>query len=198
MMTGEEVKTTKPATGADALVKKWYVIRAVSGKEKKVKQHIEAEISRLKLQHYVAQVLIPMEKYIQIKNGKKINKERSYFPGYVLIEAALVGELPHILKGIPNVIGFLGSKRGDDPIPLRAAEANRILGKVDELSESDAEMNIKFMVGESIKIIDGPFNSFVGTIEEVNEEKKRLKVSVKIFGRKTPLELSYMQVKKES
>lgn len=197
MMTGEGVKTTK-VTGADAMVKKWYVIRAVSGKEKKVKQHIEAEISRLKLQHYVAQVLIPMEKYIQIKNGKKINKERSYFPGYVLIEAALVGELPHILKGIPNVIGFLGSKRGDDPIPLRASEANRILGKVDELSESDAEMNIKFLAGESIKIIDGPFNSFVGTIEEVNEEKKRLKVSVKIFGRKTPLELSYMQVKKES
>lgn len=200
MTTTEEVKTNnKPATaGSDASVKKWYVIRAVSGKEKKVKQHIETEISRLKLQHYVSQVLIPMEKYIQIKNGKKINKERSYFPGYVLIEATLIGELPHILRSIPGVIGFLGSKKGDDPIPLRAAEANRILGKVDELSESDAEMNIKFMVGETIKIIDGPFNSFVGTIEEVNEEKKRLKVSVKIFGRKTPLELSYMQVKKES
>lgn len=193
-----EVKTSKPVTGSDAQVKKWYVIRAVSGKEKKVKQHIEAEINRLKLQQYVSQVLIPMEKYIHIKNGKKINKERSYFPGYVLIEAVLVGELPHILRSVPGVIGFLGSKKGDDPIPLRASEANRILGKVDELSESDAEMNIKFLVGETIKIIDGPFNSFIGTIEEVNEEKKRLKVSVKIFGRKTPLELSYMQVKKES
>lgn len=150
------------------------------------------------MQQYVSQVLIPMEKYIHIKNGKKINKERSYFPGYVLIEAVLIGELPHVLKSIPGVIGFLGSKKGDDPIPLRASEANRILGKVDELSESDAEMNIKFLVGETIKIIDGPFNSFIGTIEEVNEEKKRLKVSVKIFGRKTPLELSYMQVKKES
>jgi transcriptional antiterminator NusG len=197
MMT-EEVKKTKPATGSDASVKKWYVIRAVSGKEKKVKQQIEVEIGRLKLQHYVAQVLIPMEKYIQIKAGKKINKERSYFPGYVLIEAALIGELPHVLRSIPGVIGFLGSKKGDDPIPLRASEANRILGKVDELSESDAEMNIKFLVGETIKIIDGPFNSFIGTIEEVNDEKKRLKVSVKIFGRKTPLELGYMQVKKES
>jgi len=198
-MTTDEVKTNKPkTTGSDAMVKKWYVIRAISGKEKKVKQHIEMEVGRLKLQNYVAQVLIPMEKYIQIKAGKKINKERSYFPGYVLIEAALVGELPHVLRSIPGVIGFLGSKRGDAPIPLRAAEANRILGKVDELSESDAEMNIKFMVGETIKIIDGPFNSFIGTIEEVNDEKKRLKVSVKIFGRKTPLELSYMQVKKES
>jgi len=191
--------TATPVTGGDsALVKKWYVLRAISGKEKKVKQQIELEISRLNLKSYISQVLIPMEKYIQVKNGKKVNKERSYFPGYVLIEAALVGELPHVLKGIPNVIGFLGAKRGDAPVPLRQAEANRILGKVDELSESEAGMNIRFLVGETIKIIDGPFNSFIGSIEEVNDEKKRLKVSVKIFGRKTPLELSYMQVKKES
>src|SRR5580698_1683846 len=194
-------KTDTPVTGTGSetgLVKKWYVLRAISGKEKKVKQQIETEVNRLNLKSYISQVLIPMEKYIQIKNGKKINKERSFFPGYVLIEAALVGELPHVLKSIPNVIGFLGAKRGDDPVPLRQSEANRILGKVDELSEKDAEMNIKFMVGETIKIIDGPFNSFIGSIEEVNDEKKRLKVSVKIFGRKTPLELSYMQVKKES
>lgn len=198
-MNIDDIQVNKTsAAGSDAQVKKWYVLRAVSGQEKKVKQQIEFEVNRLKLQQYISQVLIPMEKYIQIKNGKKINKERSYFPGYVLIEAALVGELPHVLKSIPGVIGFLGSKKGDDPVPLRLAEANRILGKVDELSETDAEMNIKFMVGESIKIIDGPFNSFIGTIEEVNDEKKRLKVSVKIFGRKTPLELSYMQVKKES
>ena len=198
-MNADNIQVNKvSSSGSDAQVKKWYVLRAVSGQEKKVKQHIEFEVNRLKLQQYISQVLIPMEKYIQIKNGKKINKERSYFPGYVLIEAALVGELPHVLKSIPGVIGFLGSKKGDEAVPLRLAEANRILGKVDELSESDAEMNIKFMVGESIKIIDGPFNTFVGTIEEVNDEKKRLKVSVKIFGRKTPLELSYMQVKKES
>jgi transcriptional antiterminator NusG len=198
-MNADNIQVNKvSSSGSDAQVKKWYVLRAVSGQEKKVKQHIEFEVNRLKLQQYISQVLIPMEKYIQIKNGKKINKERSYFPGYVLIEAALVGELPHVLKGISGVIGFLGSKKGDEPVPLRLAEANRILGKVDELSESDAEMNIKFMVGESIKIIDGPFNTFVGTIEEVNDEKKRLKVSVKIFGRKTPLELSYIQVKKES
>jgi transcriptional antiterminator NusG len=191
--------TAAPVTGGDpALVKKWYVLRAISGKEKKVKQQIETEVNRLNLKSYISQVLIPMEKYIQIKNGKKINKERSYFPGYVLIEAALVGELPHVLKGIPNVIGFLGSKRGDSPVPLRQSEANRILGKVDELAESEAGMNIHFMVGESIKIIDGAFNSFVGTVEEVLDEKKRLKVSVKIFGRKTPLELGYGQVKKES
>lgn len=196
--TGEVKAAASVPKGADAQVKKWYVVRAVSGKEKKVKQQIESEITRHNLQRFVTQVLIPMEKYIQIKEGKKVNKERSYFPGYVLIEAALVGELPHVIRAVPGVIGFLGSKKGEDPIPLRPAEANRILGKVDELSESDAEMNIKFLVGESIKIIDGPFNSFVGTIEEVNDDKKRLKVSVKIFGRKTPLELTYMQVKKES
>jgi transcription termination/antitermination protein NusG len=200
-MNMEVNKTETPVTGSgteSGLVKKWYVLRAISGKEKKVKQQIETEVNRLNLKSYISQVLIPMEKYIQIKNGKKINKERNFFPGYVLIEAALVGELPHVLKSIPNVIGFLGAKRGDDPVPLRQAEANRILGKVDELSESEAGMNIRFLVGETIKIIDGPFNSFIGTIEEVNDEKKRLKVSVKIFGRKTPLELSYMQVKKES
>jgi transcriptional antiterminator NusG len=185
-------------TVADPNVRKWYVLRAISGQEKKVKQHIEQEVNRMKLQSFLSQVLIPMEKYIQIKNNKKSTKERSYFPGYILIEAALVGELPHILKSIPGVIGFLGASKRGDPIPLRMSEVNRILGKVDELSEKDAEMNIKFLVGETIKIIDGPFNSFIGSVEEVNDEKKRLKVSVKIFGRKTPLELSYMQVKKES
>ncbi len=176
--------------------KKWYVLRAIGGKEKKVKEYIESEIASLNLEDYVTQVLIPTEKVYQIRNGKKISKERNFFPGYIMIEAALVGEIPHILKNIPNVIGFLGEK-GDNPIPLRMSEVNRILGKVDELAASDEEINIPFFVGETVKVIDGPFNSFSGIIEEVNEEKKKLKVMVKIFGRKTPLELSFMQVEKE-
>ena len=176
--------------------KKWYVLRAIGGKEKKVKEYIESEISRLELQEYISQVLIPTEKVYQIRNGKKISKERSFFPGYILIEANLVGEMTHILKNIPNVIGFLESE-GDNPTPLRQSEVNRILGKVDELAESDEELNVPFYVGETVKVIDGPFNSFNGVIEEVNEEKKKLKVMVKIFGRKTPLELSFMQVEKE-
>jgi transcriptional antiterminator NusG len=176
--------------------KKWYVLRAVGGKEKKVKELIESEIGLLKMQDYVSQVLIPTEKVYQIRNGKKISKERNYFPGYVLIEANLVGEVPHVLRNIPNVLGFLGSK-GDEPIPLRLAEVNRILGKVDELAATDEELTTPFFVGESVKVIDGPFNSFTGVIEEVNDEKKKLKVMVKIFGRKTPLELSFMQVEKE-
>ena len=176
--------------------KKWYVVRAISGKEKKVKQYIESEISRLGMSDKVSQVLIPTEKIYQIKAGKKVSKERSFFPGYVLIEAALEGEIPHIIENIQGVIGFLGPK-GEPPAPLRQSEVNRILGKVDELSDSEEVLNVPYVVGESVKVIDGPFNSFTGVIEEVNEEKKKLKVIVKIFGRKTPLELSYMQVEKE-
>ena len=177
--------------------KKWYVVRAVSGQEKKVKLYIESEITRLGMKDYVSQVLIPTEKVYQIRNGKKISKERSFFPGYILIEACLVGEIPHIIKNITGVLGFLGAKNDMDAVPLRPAEVNRILGKVDELAESNEELNIPFIIGEGVKVIDGPFNSFSGIIEEINEEKKKLKVMVKIFGRKTPLELSFMQVEKE-
>jgi transcriptional antiterminator NusG len=176
-------------------VKKWYVVRAVSGKEKKVKEYIESEINRLGLQDFLSQVLIPTEKVYQVRKGKKISKERNYFPGYVLIEAALVGELTHIIRNIPNVLGFLGT--GNEPSPMRASEVKRILGKVDELAEQSEGINVPFIVGETVKVIDGPFNSFTGVIEEINEEKKKLKVMVKIFGRKTPLELNFMQVEKE-
>ncbi len=177
--------------------KKWYVVRALSGSEKKVKKYIESEIKRLNLTDYITQVLIPTEKVYQVRNGKKISKERNYFPGYVLIEANLVGEIPHYIRDIPGVIGFLGAEKGGNPSPLRQQEVNRILGKVDELTDTDEQLNVPFMVGESVKVIDGPFNSFTGTIEEINEEKKKLKVMVKIFGRKTPLELGFMQVEKE-
>ncbi|HEY9124510.1 MAG TPA: transcription termination/antitermination protein NusG [Bacteroidales bacterium] len=176
--------------------KKWYVLRAVGGKEKKVKEYIDNEVNRLNLQNYITQVLIPTEKVVQMRNGKRISKERIFFPGYVLIEAQLVGEIPHLLKDVPNVLGFLGSK-GNEPTPLRLSEVNRILGKVDELIEMGEEVALQFYVGEPVKVIDGPFNGFSGIIEEVNEEKKKLKVMVKIFGRKTPLELNFMQVEKE-
>ena len=177
--------------------KKWYVLRAIGGKEKKVKEYIDNEIANGDLKGFVEQVLIPTEKVYQIRNGKKISKERNFFPGYVLIEASLVGEVTHTLRNIPNVIGFLGDTKGGDPVPMRQNEVNRILGRVDELAETDEEMNIPFVVGETVKVIDGPFNGFNGTIEEINEEKKKLQVMVKIFGRKTPLELSFMQVEKE-
>lgn len=177
--------------------KKWYVVRAVSGKEKKVKEYLELEVSRMNLGDYVSQILIPTERVFQIKNGKKISKEKAFLPGYVLIEAALVGEVPHLVKNIPNVIGFLGAEKGGEPLPMRQSEVFRILGKVDELAESEEEMNIPYQIGDPVKVIDGPFNNFNGVIEEINEEKKKLKVMVKIFGRKTPLELNYLQVEKE-
>lgn len=175
--------------------KKWYVVRAISGKEKKVKEYIESEISRLDLQDYISQVLIPTEKVYQVRKGKKISKERNYFPGYVLMEATLVGEVPHIIQNVPDVIGFLGTR--GEPDPMRESEVKRILGKVDELAEQGEEVNVPFIVGETVTVTDGPFNSFSGVIEEINEEKKKLKVMVKIFGRKTPLELGFMQVEKE-
>lgn len=177
------------------LVKKWYVIRAISGNEKKVKQYLENEIKRLGYGDYISQVLIPTEKVYQVRKGKKISKERNYLPGYVLIEALLTGEIPHMIKSVPGVLGFLGSK--GEPVPLRPAEVNRILGKVDELTEQGEEASVPFIVGETVTVIDGPFNSFTGIIEEINEEKKKLKVMVKIFGRKTPLELGFMQVEKD-
>ena len=179
------------------IVKKWFVVRAVSGKERKVKEQLELEISRQKLSDYVGQILIPTEKVFQIRNGKKINKEKTYLPGYVLVEAALIGEVQHVIKGITNVIGFLGGKKGGEPIPMRLSEVNRILGKVDELSETEEELRIPFTIGEAVKVIDGPFNNFSGVVDEINEEKKKLKVMVKIFGRKNFLELSYMQVEKD-
>ena len=181
----------------DTDIKKWYVVRAVSGQENKIRAYMESEINRLGFSNLVDEMLVPTQKVVQIRKGKKINKEKVYFPGYIMIKANLSGEIPHIIRSLPNVIGFLGETKGGDPIPMRTAEVNRMLGKVDELADSEAELNIPFVVGEAVKVIDGPFNSFSGIIEEINEDKKKLKVMVKIFGRKTPLELSYMQVEKE-
>ncbi|PCJ24923.1 MAG: transcription termination/antitermination factor NusG [Flavobacteriales bacterium] len=178
--------------------KKWYVVRAIGGKENKIKKYIEDEILRAGLKDFVSQILIPTEKVYQIRNGKKINKERNFFPGYILIEADLSGEVPHVIRSVNGVIGFLGAEKRGEPLSLRIAEVNRILGKVDELAESEEEMNIPYVVGENIKVIDGPFNGFTGAIEKIYEEKRKLEVMVKIFGRKQPLELSFLQVEKEN
>ncbi|MDR1258625.1 MAG: transcription termination/antitermination protein NusG [Tannerellaceae bacterium] len=175
--------------------KRFYVLRAISGKENKVREYLEAELKNTDLGEYVSQVLIPTEKTFIVRNGKKVMKERAYLPGYVLIEAILVGEVAHRLRNIPNVIGFLGGS--DNPEPLRPTEVNRILGTVDELQEQQGDLDIQYYVGENVKVTFGPFNGFTGVIEEVHAEKKKLKVMVKIFGRKTPLELGYMQVEKE-
>jgi transcriptional antiterminator NusG len=151
---------------------KWYVVRAVSGQENKIKTYIENEISHMGMDSFIEEILVPSEKVVQIRKGKKVTKDKTYFPGYIMT-------------------------KGGDPIPLRQSEVNRMLGKVDELAlQEESDIIIPFIHGESVKVIDGPFNGFDGTIEKINEEKRKLEVLVKIFGRKTPLELSYMQVEK--
>src|SRR5699024_11285993 len=132
--------------------KKWYVVRSISGSENKIKDYIEKEISYQGLDDYVEQILVPTEKVIQVRNGKKINKERVYFPGYIMVQANLKGEVPHVIKGINGVIGFLGETKGGDPVPMREAEVNRMLGKVDELSVQEGQVDIPFIVGETIKV----------------------------------------------
>ena len=171
---------------------KWYVLKAVSGQENKVKSYIETEVRRLGYESFVTQVVIPTE----MKNGKKVFKERPYYPGYLMVEANLMGEIPHMIKNIPGVISFLSLTKGGDPVPMRQSEVNRMLGKMDELSEFAVDVEIPFVVGENVKVIDGPFNGFNGSIEKIHEDKKKLEVKVRIFGRETPLELSYMQVEK--
>ena len=173
----------------------WYVLRAISGKEGKVKEYIDAEIKNGRLGGHVSQVLIPTEKVKQVKGNKQVVKERLYLPGYVLVEARLVGETIHELRNTPNVLGFLGGM--DNPTPLRESEVNRILGKVDELEDIPQEIEIPFVVGENVKVTDGPFSGFSGVVEKFDDEKKKVTVNVKVFGRSTGLDLGFMQVEKE-
>ena len=173
----------------------WYVLRAVSGKEVKVKEFIEAAKNHnAQLEQNIIQVLLPMEKHATMRNGKRVVKEKISLPGYVFVEARLVGDVAHMLRFMPNVLGFLGGL--DNPTPVPQAEINRMLGTAEETEIMD-DAAIPFMIDEVVKVTDGPFSGFSGVIEEVNAEKHKLKVMVKIFGRKTPLELSFMQVEKE-
>jgi len=178
--------------------RKWYSLRVISGKERKLKERIELEVKRSGWSEVISQVIVPTEKVYKIRNGKKVIQERNILPGYILIESIpgkFTGEMIQTISGMTNVINFLG---GNNPIPMKQAEANRMLGKADESDEGEEIMIEPFLEGETIKIIDGPFNNFVGDIKEVNEEKKKLKVIVKIFGRGTEVELNFMQVEKQT
>jgi len=173
-------------------------LRVISGKERKIKERIDLEIRRSGWEGFVNQVLVPTEKVYKIRGGKKVISERNILPGYILVEALpskLSGEIVQAITNIPNVIHFLGRNQ---PIPMRTSEANRMLGKVDESQDAGESLIEPFIVGETVKIIDGPFSEFVGDIQEVNEEKKKLKVIVKIFGRGTEVELNFMQVEKQA
>jgi transcriptional antiterminator NusG len=181
---------------------KWYVLRVVSGKERKIKEYLDKDIVRNGWSNIVKQVFLPVEKVYKVANGKKVMRERNFYPGYIMIEVAdgkLSDDMIQAMSNISNVMHFLTDGKGSkgNIISLRKAEVNKMLGKVDEMSDvGGMTMSEPFIIGETIKIIDGPFNDFNGVIEEVNDEKKKLKVQVKIFGRATPVELSYMQVEK--
>lgn len=182
---------------------KWYVLRVVSGKERKVKEYLDKEVNRSGWSETIKQVFLPMEKVYKVQNGKKVMREKNYFPGYVMIEVSsgkLNDDMVQHISNVSNVMHFLTDGKGakGNIISLRKAEVNKMLGKVDEMNEGGITMNEPFIVGETIKIIEGPFNDFNGVIEEVIDDKKKLKVSVKIFGRSTPVELNYMQVEKLS
>ena len=182
---------TKPAPDT-----KWYVIRVVSGKEKKVKEYIDKEVKINNWSTSVVQVLCPVEKVFKVVSGKKVLREKTLFPGYILLEAndgKLTDNIIHAVKNVSGVIHFLGK---ENPTALRKAEVNKMFGKMDEVSEQGISYAEPYIIGETVKIVDGPFNDFNGTVEEINQEKKKLKVVVKIFGRATPVELNYMQVEK--
>jgi transcriptional antiterminator NusG len=173
----------------------WYVLKAISGKETKVKDYIELDMKNHHYEHLVPQVLIPIKRVEQMVRNKRVVKELNMLPGYVLVEAALNAEIAHMLRNTPGVLGFLGGT--DNPTPLRQAEINRMLGVDLGTEEAPQVFEVQFLEGESVKVTDGPFSGFNGIIENIDTDKQKLKVSVKIFGRTTPLELSFGQVEKE-
>ncbi|GAB3980843.1 transcription termination/antitermination protein NusG [Spirosoma terrae] len=181
----------------------WYVIRAVSGQEKKIKSYLDNEIIRQKLDEIIPQVLIPSEKVYEMRNGKKRVREKSFYPGYIMISADLSNNRAlDLILNMPGVLGFLGNSQAGSttkiPVPLRQSEVNRMLGRIEEEAQEVATPTVAYLKGENVKVVDGPFGGFIGTVEEVFDDRKKLNVVVKIFGRSTPVELSYAQVEKES
>jgi transcription termination/antitermination protein NusG len=176
------------------LEKRWYVLRTYSGHENKVKAYIENEISQAGIADRVTSVIVPSEKVFEVKDGKKKSKTRTFFPGYILIEAELDKQTTHLILNTPSVISFVGPKNA--PAPLQAAEVRRLIGKIEERKETEV-IEVPFKVGDAVKVTDGPFNNFSGFVQEINEEKMKLKVMVSIFGRKTPVELDFSQVEEE-
>ncbi len=197
----EETIVQENATQQPLEKTKWYVLRVVSGKERSVKEYLDKDIARNGWTNIIKQVFLPMEKVYKVQNGKKVMREKNYFPGYVMlevIEGKLTDDLVQHISNVSNIMHFLTDGKGSkgNIISLREPEVNKMLGKVDAMNDLGVTISEPYIVGETIKIIEGPFNDFNGVIEEVNDEKKKLKVVVKIFGRSTPVELNYIQVEK--
>lgn len=177
-------------------IRKWYVLRTFSGHEKKVKEYLERELKRLGFEDRVNEILIPTETVFEMRGGKKRTREKTFFPGYILVEAFLDPYLSDTISAMPSVIGFLST--GDEPTPLRPDEVNRILGRVEDTAAAGEQPEMPFKSGDAVKVVDGPFNNFSGFVEEVYPDKMKVRVMVSIFGRKTPLELDYLQVEHEA
>jgi transcriptional antiterminator NusG len=175
---------------------KWYVIRVAGNKEKSMSEKIKSELTATGLDKYVTNIIVPIEKQFLMKNGKKTMKEVILYPSYVLIETDNISEVRNMLKGLSGVSGFISDRAGN-PQPLTKTDVQTMVGKLEEIEEIESNGIAPYIVGEKVKIIDGPFNGFVGIIEVADSEKSKLKVDVMIFGRKTPVELSYMQVTKQ-
>lgn len=174
--------------------KKWYVVHVLSGHENKVKAYIESEVNRLNLIAKITSILVPSEDITEMRDGKKKVKSKIFFPGYILVEMILDKDSMHLISNAPGVTHFVGTK--NKPQPLRPDEIKRILGRVDEAKNREL-LSVPFKVGDPIKVVDGPFTDFTGVVNEVNEEKSKLKVMVSIFGRSTPVELDFLQVELE-
>ena len=172
----------------------WYILQVYSGNEKKIEKELLAQTEKKGLKENISKILIPSEEVIEMKKGKKVSSERKFFPGYILIQMLMDDEIWHIVKALPKVYGFLGGKKGE-PIPVSQNEIDSILNQMKDGLEKP-KPSVSFEIGEQVRVSDGPFSSFNGMVEEVDEEKARLKVSVSIFGRSTPVNLDYSQVEK--
>ena len=197
----EVVAVNKEVEEVPAANTRYYALRVVSGKERSIKEYLDKDISRNGWTNVVKQVFLPMEKVYKVQNGKKQMREKNLYPGYIfleVIEGKLHDDIVQGISGVTNVMHFLTDGKGSkgNIVALRKSEVNKMLGRVDEMNDQGISISEPFIIGETIKIIEGPFNDFNGVIEEINDEKKKLKVSVKIFGRSTPVELNYVQVEK--
>ncbi|GAB4174457.1 MAG: transcription termination/antitermination protein NusG [Calditrichia bacterium] len=177
------------------MAKKWYTLRVISGQEEKVKMHIQKEVEMHHIEEKVGRIVVPVEPVLEMKDGKKKVKNKVFFPGYIMIEVEMDGMVQHVVNNTPGVISFVGPK--NNPVPLKDAEVERILARLEKEEEEIELEEVPFKVGDTVRVTDGPFADFVGYVDDVNEEKHKLKVLVSIFGRQTPVELDFLQVKLE-
>lgn len=178
-------------------VRKWYVLRTFSGQEKKVVEALQREIVEQGLEDLVTEILLPTETVFEVRSGKKRTREKTFYPGYVFLKGILNTQVKHVISGMNGIMGFLSTGNDGQPTPLRPDEVDRMIGRMDEAAAKGEQPEVPFLVGDAVKVVQGPFNNFNGVIEEVYPDKMKVKVMVSIFGRRTPIELDYIAVERE-